>query len=102
MRIHPDRREFLKGVSSVAGSSMAAPGVLSLVAVREAFAQSRQPAVAAESAGAEFPSRPLMQPVVENSLEHRLLAKPVQDSVLLDDMETDRGRQSELGDDECD
>ena len=95
MRIHPDRREFLKGVSSVAGSSMAAPGVLSLVAVREAFAQSRQPAVAAESAGAEFPSRPLMQPVVENSLEHRLLAKPVQDSVLLDDMETDRGRQSE-------
>lgn len=39
----------------------------------------------------EWPRRALIEAVYENSMMHRYLAKPVHESILLDDMETDRG-----------
>ena len=42
-------------------------------------------------AAAEFPYRPLMEPVYEHSMMKRYLEKEVHESVVLDDMESDRG-----------
>ncbi len=42
-------------------------------------------------AAAEFPQRPLMQANEAGSMMHRYLAKPVHESLLIDDMESDHG-----------
>ncbi|MCE5306150.1 MAG: glycoside hydrolase family 9 protein [Acidobacteriales bacterium] len=48
--------------------------------------------------GGEWPRRPLLEARYEDSMMYRYLSKPVHESVLLDDMETDRGwRMSGIG-----
>jgi hypothetical protein len=80
-----DRRSFLKEAST--------PVLAGLIKSGDAGAQSQTPP--AGTANAEFPRRALMKPIVENSLEYRLLSKPVQESMILDDMESDRGWRAE-------
>ena len=95
MRDPLERRGFIKAVGL--GSVAAAMGAGGAFAAPEGPGPAGPPPaqdgknVESTTAAAEFPYRPLMEPVYDHSMMKRYLEKEVHESVVLDDMESDRG-----------
>jgi Glycosyl hydrolase family 9/Cellulase N-terminal ig-like domain len=90
------RRDILKGGLMVQAAAVAGAIVPAAIAseLHEHLSGDPSRSLAADSVslnGQVWPKRSLMLEVLENSMDARFLSKPVHESLLVDDMETDRG-----------
>jgi hypothetical protein len=92
MRHKADRRDFLK--IAAAATFVVPAGAWPLRALAQMHENAEENKFAApdiQKAGdSEFPRRTLIEAPYENSLDARYVSKPVLDSAMVDDMETDR------------
>jgi hypothetical protein len=82
MRQTTDRRDFLKTAAAAALVAGSASRPLNASILNADFA--------VEQGASEWPRRALIEAPYENSLDFRYISKPVLDSAIVDDMETDR------------
>ena len=92
MRYKTDRRQFLKtAAAATLAVPAAAQSLRSLAGLPNGYGENGSVASdVLKEVFSEFPRRALIESPYENSLDARYVSKPVLDSAMVDDMETDR------------
>jgi hypothetical protein len=86
-----NRRQFLKSTPPLVTSALVIPELLISADVPAQITGSTATANPGVASSAQWTKRALLRPNLENSIEAKYLSKPAHASMMIDDMETDRG-----------